>query len=199
MKILIDNGHGIETLGKRSPDGLFMEYAYNRELATRIVSKLTANSFNAELLVPELEDVSLAERIRRENAFSELLGCQNVILISIHCNAAGDGSKWRNATGWTAYTTPGITQADLLAYSLYLAAQANLSGQKIRLFNGVREPDFEANLYILKNSRCPAVLTENFFMDNRKDVQFLLSEDGKNALTALHYEGIVNYIANLNH
>ena len=28
MKILIDNGHGVETPGKRSPDGRFREYAY---------------------------------------------------------------------------------------------------------------------------------------------------------------------------
>ena len=28
MKVLIDNGHGIETLGKRSPDGRLREYAY---------------------------------------------------------------------------------------------------------------------------------------------------------------------------
>lgn len=33
MKILLDNGHGFETSGKRSPDGHFREYAYNRYLA----------------------------------------------------------------------------------------------------------------------------------------------------------------------
>ena len=32
MKILIDNGHGIQTKGKRSPDGTLLEYAYTREL-----------------------------------------------------------------------------------------------------------------------------------------------------------------------
>ena len=36
MKILIDNGHGIDTKGKRSPDGRLMEYAQNRLLAGRI-------------------------------------------------------------------------------------------------------------------------------------------------------------------
>lgn len=33
MKILIDNGHGRETPGKRSPDGRLLEYAQNRLLA----------------------------------------------------------------------------------------------------------------------------------------------------------------------
>ena len=30
-KILIDNGHGVETPGKRSPDGILREYAWNRK------------------------------------------------------------------------------------------------------------------------------------------------------------------------
>ena len=38
MLIVIDNGHGHNTPGKRSPDGKFLEYAYNREIATRIVA-----------------------------------------------------------------------------------------------------------------------------------------------------------------
>ena len=33
MKILIDNGHGSNTSGKRSPDGKLREYAWAREIA----------------------------------------------------------------------------------------------------------------------------------------------------------------------
>ena len=39
MIILIDNGHGIETPGKRSPDGRFKEYLWNREVAENRVSQ----------------------------------------------------------------------------------------------------------------------------------------------------------------
>ena len=67
MKILIDNGHGRETPGKRSPDGRLLEYAYTRSVARRIVSALTAQGYDAELLVPEQEDISLQERCRRVN------------------------------------------------------------------------------------------------------------------------------------
>lgn len=38
MKILIDNGHGLMTAGKRSPDGLFREAFYNREIARKVVA-----------------------------------------------------------------------------------------------------------------------------------------------------------------
>lgn len=45
MKILIDNGHGIDTKGKRSPDGRLLEYAQNRLLAGRIVTALQARAW----------------------------------------------------------------------------------------------------------------------------------------------------------
>ena len=59
MKILIDNGHGHNTPGKRSPDGQFLEAIYNREIAKRIVAELQNKGYDAELLVPESEDISL--------------------------------------------------------------------------------------------------------------------------------------------
>lgn len=63
MKILIDNGHGLMTAGKHSPDGFFREPFYNREIASRVVSDLRDRGLDAELLVPEDEDISLSELI----------------------------------------------------------------------------------------------------------------------------------------
>lgn len=97
MKILIDNGHGLMTAGKRSPDGLFREPFYNREIARRVVSDLQDRGYDAELLVPEDDDISLVERVRRVNVACFLLGKQNVILVSIHLNAVGNG---RNTFSW---------------------------------------------------------------------------------------------------
>ena len=37
MKILIDNGHGIDTKDRRSPDGRLLEYAQNRLLAGLVI------------------------------------------------------------------------------------------------------------------------------------------------------------------
>ena len=195
MKILLDNGHGIETPGKRSPDGLFLEYQYNRLIASRVTAELLDCGYDAQLLVPEISDVSLAERCRRVNAICDELGASNVILVSIHVNAAGSDGKWHNASGWSAYTTPGITRADLLAYDLYEAAKKYLVGQKIRLFNGPKEPDFEENFCILRHTRCAAVLTENMFQDSLSDVSFLQSHSGMEAITMLHVEGIMEFLA----
>ena len=195
MKILLDNGHGIETPGKRSPDGKFLEYQYNRTIASRVTAELLDCGYDASLLVPEISDIPLVERCRRVNAVCDEVGAANVILVSIHVNAAGSDDKWHSASGWSAYTTPGITRADLLAYDLYEAAKKYLVGQKIRLFNGPKEPDFESNLYLLKHTKCAAVLTENMFQDCLSDVDFLQSHSGMEAITMLHVEGIREYLA----
>ena len=107
MKILIDNGHGIDTKGKRSPDGRLLEYRENRIIARGIVDALTARGLDASLLVPEETDIPLSERGRRVNECCRQLGKDNVLLISIHCNAAGRGDRWLTARGWCAYTTRG--------------------------------------------------------------------------------------------
>lgn len=46
MIIFIDNGHGINTAGKRSPDGRIFEYKFNREIASRVVADLRDRGFD---------------------------------------------------------------------------------------------------------------------------------------------------------
>ena len=194
MKIFIDNGHGLMTAGKRSPDGQFREPFYNREIAKRVVSDLRDRGLDAEILVPEDDDISLAERVRRVNAACFLLGKQNVILVSIHVNAAGNGSKWLNATGWSAYTCKGQTASDKLAECLCQAAIKNFPGRRIRTDMSDGDMDWEEGFYILRKSLCVAVLTENFFMDSRSDLEYLQSRAGKQAVVDTHMEGIVEYL-----
>ena len=194
MKILIDNGHGIETPGKRSPDGVLREYAWNRLIASRIVDRLLSLGLDAELLVPEERDISLPKRCRRVNEWCRQLGKDNVLLISIHCNAAGRGDRWLSARGWCAYTTRGNTRADALATSLYTAAQVLLPGHRLRTDYTDADPDQEADFYLLRHTSCPAVLTENLFMDNHEDCDFLLSKEGQQSLVDLHIDGIISYL-----
>ena len=194
MKILIDNGHGLNTPGKRSPDGLFREAFYNREIAKRVVADLSDRGYDAELLVPEDDDTSLAERVRRVNSRCLLLGKQNVILVSIHVNAAGNGTKWLNATGWSVYTCKGQTGSDRLAECLCQAAIKNFPGRRIRTDFSDGDSDWEEQFYILRKSMCPAVLTENFFMDNHSDLEYLQSRAGKQAVVDTHVEGIIEWV-----
>lgn len=212
MKILIDNGHGVNTAGKKSPDKQLLEYKYNREIAIQLVAELKAKGYDAERIVTEETDISLGERCRRVNAICNKIGTANVILISVHVNAAGSGGVWRSAGGWCAYTTRGVTKSDAIATKLYEAAEVSLAayaealeaGKKTGFYDSKQRPfrtdyqdgdaDQEADFYIIKNTKCPAVLTENLFMDNKTDMAFLLSEAGRKAIVDLHVNGIINYI-----
>lgn len=193
MKVLIDNGHGKNTAGKRSPDGLLREYRYAREIASSVVTEMRKLGVDVTALVPEEEDIALAERCLRVNEWCGRLGAENVILVSIHCNASGN-SEWMKARGWSAYTSKGRTKADELATELYKAAEKNFTNQKIRKDMSDGDPDWEESYYILKRTKCPAVLTENFFMDNKEDVSFMLSLEGRTQIVKTHVEGIINYI-----
>ena len=202
VKILVDNGHGNNTEGKRSPYSLckvepaidYYEYKWNREIAKPIVDGLKELGYNADLLVPEDIDVSLTERANRVNEVCEEYGSGNVILISIHANASGNGQKWMAAKGWSAYTTRGTTKSDTIAEYLYAEAEKNFVGRKIRTDKSDGDKDWEANFYICRKSKCPAVLTENFFYDNVDDIKYILSEEGRRAVIKTHIDGITNYI-----
>ena len=191
MKVLIDNGHGAETPGKCSPDGRLREYAYTREIAIQVASKLQQAGIDAVRIVPEETDVPLAERVKRANRAYAEVGKQ-AILVSIHCNAMGSGAEWMPARGWSVFVSDNASpESELLARTL---AQAALS-KKVK----VRQPSpqllyWTANFGICSKTNCPAVLVENFFQDNLEDVDFLLSEGGKQCVTDITVEGIVNYL-----
>jgi len=209
MVILIDNGHGRQTLGKQSPllegtglnvwniftdKGRFKEWKYTRVVAEEVVAKLKSLGYDARLLVPEEVDISLQERVRRANAVCDKYGSGNVILISVHANAVGDSSQWMSGKGWEAYTTKGKTKSDTLAEYLYKRAEKNMKDRKIRKDLTDGDSDKEADFYIIKKAKCPAVLTENFFYDNKDDLSYLTSDEGLNAVERTHVEGIIDYI-----
>ena len=195
MKILIDNGHGINTPGKCSPDGKFREYKYAREIAIEVVKCLRAEGYDAERIVTEEADISLGQRCARVNAWCDRMGVKNVVLVSIHNNAAGNNGQWMAARGWEAWTSKGQTQGDKLADCLYAAAKKHVPGMKIRTDMADGDMDKESNFTILYRSKCPACLTENLFQDNKDDVAYLVSAEGRKVIVDLHVDGIKEYVA----
>lgn len=195
MVVLIDNGHGINTAGKRSPDGRFREYLWNRQVAAMVVEFLTAEGIDARLVVPETDDVALSTRVRRVNKVCKEAGKSNVLLVSIHANAAGDGSRWMTAKGWSAYTSTGKTRSDAAAECFYDAFERAFPERKIRKDYSDGDRDWEANFTVLKNTQCPAVLLENFFYDNRDECRWLLTDAAKERIAAAICTGVVKYVA----
>lgn len=192
MKVLIDNGHGEKTAGKRSPDGTLREYAYAREVAERVVNALRLRGIDAERLVPEKSDIDLKERVRRVNAHCLKHGAENVLLVSVHLNASGNGTSWGQGRGWQVCVGRNASSSSRRAASCLTEAAVG-AGLKVRRY----KPDqdwWAQNLFLMEKTRCPAVLTENLFMDNREDCALLMSEDGMDRIVRLHVEGIMAYI-----
>jgi N-acetylmuramoyl-L-alanine amidase len=203
--VLIDNGHGKNTSGKGSPYSLvgtepklpYKEYAWAREIANMIEAELKTNGINAERIVPEETDITLTERVRRVNSKSKAYGVKNTILISIHSNASGNGAKWMSGHGWSAYTSKGQTDADILCEYIYKEAEKNFKGQTLRKDMTDGDCDMEEGFYMLKKTVCPAVLSENFFHDNVEDVKFITSNEGKQAVVKTHVDGIIEYFKSI--
>ena len=196
MVILLDNGHAKSTAGKRSPilpDGAqFFEYEFNRDIVKRIAKKLAMLGIEFKILVPEVEeDIKLSVRAARANNYCNEYGAANCLLISVHANAGSNGG-WQSGRGWSVYTTKGNTKSDEYATIFYEEAEKILPQYNMTLRKDMQDgdPDYEENFTVIYLPKCPALLTENLFMDNKKDVEFLMSEEGREAIAQIHINAI---------
>ena len=180
---LLDNGHGIDTPGKRSPklpDGRqFLEYRFNREVVKNISILLKAMNIHYHILVPEEHDVSLMERVERANDLKNIMPC---VLVSVHANAYGEGSGFSSPRGIETYYQDNILAGEKLA-DMFQENLLQVTGWRDR---GVKPGRF----YILRNVDMPAVLTESGFYSNREELQYLLDPDWQIRIAEAHAEAI---------
>jgi N-acetylmuramoyl-L-alanine amidase len=188
---LLDAGHGgmvngvYVTPGKRSPvweDGRqLFEGVFNR-MVVRELAQLCQNAgIQCTNIVPEEQDISLGERVRRANQIARTSKC---VYLSIHANAGG-------GTGWEIWTTVGQTKSDIIADIFFLTAKQHFPMFKMRANMTDGDFDQESNFYVLRETICPAVLTENFFMDTlNPDCEFLMSQQGVTAIAQMHFAAI---------
>lgn len=191
--VILDNGHGINTPGKCSPDESLKEYKWNREFVDKLIPLLENEGYIVFKIVTEDEDISLSERANRANKIITKYGAGNCVFISVHVNAAGNGD-WMNATGWEVYSTKGKTNSDKLAECLCNAClEENV---KLRKDMSDGDKDKESNFTVIYKTNCPAVLTENLFMDSKTDLEILKSEEGVQKLLNIHVKGINGFFEN---
>lgn len=191
-RLLFDFGHGYDTPGKRSPDGRLLEYKYVREIGSAVESHFRSLSIPTEIIVPEEKDITLQERVKRVNDIVTAHSSDQCLLLSIHVNAAGMGKEWMSTRGWCVYTYRYASNASqVLANNFYDAAKE--LGAKI-LTPTKTQKYWTSGFYILKNTKCPAILTENFFQDNKEDVDMLLSKEGRTLVENIQIIGLSKYL-----
>ena len=200
--IILGTAHEKTTPGKCSPDGRIKEYAYSRELVTLISAGLKKLGYNVLIDFLQAEPLSswkalgwrakqnreLAYRVSVVNSACKKYGTGNCVYVSVHLNAAGGDGKFHNASGFTVFVSNNASAdskrlAQLFtSNAIYDALTGNRSIPSCKYW--------QSNLYVLRNTWCPAVLTENMFQDNKADVDFLLSDEGKQAIVNLHIKSI---------
>lgn len=162
MKIMLDAGHGYNTLGKRSPDGL-REYEFNRAVANYAKQLLDGYSdATVYFSHSDQSDLSLQSRTNKANSLDV------DVFVSIHANAFGSGG-WNPAGGIETFVHPSKPP---VAYQLAQKIQRNMvlsTGLKDR---GVKTADF----HVLRETKMDAVLVECGFMTNTQEAKLLRSE-----------------------
>ncbi len=189
---LLDNGHGgiIDGVYTTAPkkmytfeDGMTVyEGDFNRCVVTKIARKLKANGINHTVLVPELEDISLGARVRRADA--HYATDKSCIFVSIH----GNGGK---GTGFEVFTSVGQTRSDAIAEVFFQKLAKQFPEKVGRRDTSDGDSDKEAQFYVLRKTDCPAILTENFFMDRYEDAKLMLSNEGQERIANAHVEAIL--------
>ncbi|MCM1167758.1 MAG: N-acetylmuramoyl-L-alanine amidase [Ruminococcus sp.] len=197
IHLLLDNGHGDPPLtgGKCSPDKRILEYYWAREIVKRISQRAAAiPGVMVHIITPEIKDIALGTRTRRVNEICRQYGTSNCVLISVHINAA-PGTGWSNASGFCPYVAPNAsTKSKQFARMLWeYAERAGLRGNRVV----PNEKYWVGNYAIIRDTNCPAVLTENLFMTNRDEVDYLISESGKQTIVDYHIAAFNDYIKNV--
>lgn len=193
--IILDAGHGgvingvYQTAGKRSPvweDGsVYYEGVGNREIVRKLTERLEADGLEVFNSNPTDYDIPLGTRVNNINAEVRANKNKKYIGVSVHSN----GFSKESAHGWSVYT---YNKASLDSHKLAnLSAEAMMKEFPDRRLRGKKS----ANFYILKNTICPFILTENFFHTNRYECQnILMTEEGQNKIVNLHYNFITEFI-----
>lgn len=160
MKVMLDAGHGYNTPGKRSPDGM-REYEFNRVVANE--TKAILETYKDVVIYfshSDTKDVSLQERTDKANRLA--VDC----FVSIHANAYGTG--WNEVSGIETYI---YTSKPKIASALADKVQKNLVVATGLQDRGVKEAGF----HVLRATKMTAILVECGFMTNKEDLKLLRS------------------------
>lgn len=227
-KIILDNGHGVNTAGKRSPDGSFLEYEFNRAIVRKVLALAEKHDQQVDtfdtvsdeqksamkvfdkfiVLVPEEEDIPLGfrgskydSRVRRaEEIYKQ---DNNVLLLSIHANASGNGAEWKNGKGLAVFYDEkhgqkgkGLAKhfADII-YKYSIDTQIHEYGLNKVWHTGIIPT---ANKYsIIAFPSCLSLLLELGFFDNKEEVEYLKSEEGREELAIGIFRACISLLTDI--
>jgi N-acetylmuramoyl-L-alanine amidase len=190
-KVALSYGHGADTYEKKRSKfvvrngKVYEEHTHNAEVGTRVAKILKAHGVQVLEVQPAFgSDVPLKTRTDKANAWGA------DIYWSIHANAGASSAR-----GWCGFywkgSTKGLKLAQLYAkYCKELGLPA-YSGDYMYASERGTWSDFHE----LRESKMPALLTENGFMTNAQDFELIFLNKGGHwdKLARAHAKAILEY------
>ncbi|SDO78661.1 N-acetylmuramoyl-L-alanine amidase [Halobacillus aidingensis] len=184
--VALDDGHGMQTPGKRTPyipelGREIRENEFNRKVVGFLADILLAHGFRVLLVAPTDTDTPLSYRTNAANQHKA------DIYVSVHFNAMSFDFDYSSADGISVHVYLGNMKYDsgklARAVGKYLRQGTNQD------WRGFKEDNF----HVLRETNMPAILTENGFMDDRKEALLMLNEDFQMEVAIEHAQGICEY------
>ena len=169
MKIVVNGGHepNVDSgaVGSRSTEA---------DITQKLMLLVSAYLEKAGCEVMAVQTADLAEICNVTNRWGA------DILVSIHCNAFNQKAK-----GTETFAYYGSREGDALAHHIQSQIVTSLATTN----RGVKEAGF----YVLKHTKCTAVLVETAFIDNKGDEQLLLDKTDEFARAIAR--GVTDYVS----
>ncbi|WCR29705.1 N-acetylmuramoyl-L-alanine amidase [Paenibacillus thiaminolyticus] len=178
-KVLWDGGHGGKDPGS-SGNGV-IEKNIALQVATEAAKRLEQEYEGVQCLLSRSTDsyLSLKERTDKANATGAHL------LVSIHCNAGGGKG------GFESFTYSGTKDAATAAFQDVLHTEIM---KQLKPFGVIDRGQKKKDLHVCRESRMPAVLTENLFVDVAADAARLKRPEVIEAIVAGHVAGVARFL-----
>ena len=172
VKLYLDVGHGGSDSGAIG-NGL-KEKDINLQISKKINSLLKSyDGITVKMSRSKDKTLSLRQRTNEANSWGADL------LLSIHINASG-------GTGFESFIYNGTVSSNTSKY------RGVIHDEIMKVLKGVRDRGKKkANFHMLRESKMIAVLTENLFIDTKKDSDLLKKQSFINQIAQGHVNGIV--------
>lgn len=179
--IALDAGHGLNTAGKRTPDGV-REWTMNDKVRDKVVDILAG--YDCEIIFPDHNEGSVDESLAsRKNMY---VVADVDAAVSIHHNAYS--GEWNEKiTGVETYVDRNNTAEDMRLAKCIQKRLPSYTGLKDR---GVKK----ANWAVINQNSVPAVLVEGGFMDCTIDYKVITSDAGQTAYAKAVAEGLIEFL-----
>jgi len=201
--VVLDFGHGgLDRNGNYTTNGKFHRFNANEVAYEGVINRQIGGILHGYLrsLEPRVNivttvgaddprDLSLGYRVRVANQFNP----SDTIFLSIHSNAFNG-----QAGGFEIFTTKGVTRSDRLAELIATEIEPFYQDLSLRLRYDLSDADKdkEVDFYVLRKTRCPAVLLECLFFDNYEEYKLLINPEFQKELAWRIFQGILKFMSN---